>query len=170
MLEAMSKVTMSQRNSPRGMGLQGVALGAGLTLLFGALALFIANVAQAPAVMLLLSAAAFVAAGFVALRLGGAGFPLEPAIGAALTVLSISLIELWVTPELTSSLEARQIAISLLVSVLFAFNLAWLGGVLGQRRRLRVLAKNAELASRRVSEPRAIDRFGPGSQPAPRSG
>lgn len=167
--EVMSNGTMSETR-PLRLRLLGVTLGAGLTLLFGALAALLASFAGAPSTLLLLSAVAFLAVGFVTLRLRKAALPVDPAIGAASTVLLISLLQLWLAPELAQDLAATQVAISLLISVLFAFALTWVGGVLGYRSRMRATAPGARIHPRASSEARPLDGIGPSSQPAPRSG
>jgi glucose-6-phosphate-specific signal transduction histidine kinase len=166
MCEVMSNGTMSERKSRR-LRLMGITMGAGLTLLFGAMAALLAGLAEAPSMMLVLSALAFLAVGFVALRLRSGEQPVEPAIGAASTVLLISLVQLWLTPELTEDLQTTQVAISLLISVVFAFTLTWVGGVLGYRSRMRATDPNAPppRASRKAHP---LDRMGPSSQPLSR--
>lgn len=165
----MSNPTMNEIK-PRRRRLLGIMMGAGLTLLFGAVAAMLASLAEAPSVMLFLSATAFLAAGFVALRLMKAAQPIEPAIGATVTVLLISLLQLGLTPGLTEGLTAAQVMISLLVSLVFAFSLVWVGGVFGYRSRLRASAPTAHVPPRASGETRAMDRLGPSSRPAPHSG
>jgi hypothetical protein len=143
-------------------------MGAGLTLLFGAVAALLAGLAKAPSMMLVLSAIAFLAVGFVALRLRRGAEPVEPAIGAASTVLLISLAQLWLTPELTEDLQTSQVAVSLLISVLFAFTLTWVGGVLGYRSRMRAIDPNAHVHPRASRKAHPLDGMGPSSQPLSR--
>jgi hypothetical protein len=147
-----------------------IAMGAGLTLLFGVVAAMLASLAAVPSVMLFLSAAAFLGAGFITLRLRGPARPIEPAIGAAAAVLLISLFQLWLTPEITQDLTARQVGISLVVSAVFAFGLAWVGGVLGYRSRMRSGPRSTQVSRRASGDAPVVDRMGPSSQPAPRSG
>lgn len=150
----------------------GILLAAGLTLIFGGLAAVVAATSQAPAMMLLLSAMAFLAVGFATLRFRSSGQPLEAAIGAGGAVLVISLLQVAFSPELTAEVPMRQIVISLAVSVLFAFNLAWLGGLFG--RSTRRLGSSTEAWPRHEAPERTPSRRfgaqGPTSQPAPRSG
>jgi hypothetical protein len=140
--------------------------------MFGGFAAFLASFLAAPTAMLVLSVLAFVAVGFVTLRLSRGGRPLEPAIGAASAVLVISLIQIALTPELTSDVETRQILVSLLVSVLFAFNLGWLGGLIAQRVPQRPSASRPWSSLEPRNPGRLDQNIGPGptSQPAPRSG
>jgi hypothetical protein len=162
----MSNETMSEVKAR----VLAIAMGAGLTLLFGVIAAMLASLAAAPSVMLFLSAAAFLGAGFVTLLLRSPARPIEPAIGAAAAVLLISLFQLWLTPEITQDLTASQVGTSLVVSAVFAFSLAWVGGVLGYRSRMRSGPRSTQVSRRAAGEAPVADRMGPSSQPAPRSG
>jgi len=171
MFERMANQSIIEPRDRARVRFRGILLAAGLTLMFGGLSAFLASFVATPLATLLLSVVAFLAVGFVTLRLSSGGRALEPAIGAATAVLVISLIQIAWTPELTNDVSMRQIVISLIVSVLFAFNLAWLGGLIAQRVPQRPSASRpwSSLEPRNQSRDQNIGP-GPTSQPAPRSG
>jgi len=150
-----------------------ILLAAGLTLVFGSASALLASAAPAPVLMLLSLVVAFLAVGVVTLRLRSSAQPLDAGIGAACAVLIVSSLQLWLTPELSNGLAVRQIAVSLLASVLFAFSLAWVGGLLGRRRHPEATPSRPASVSRLAPEPpsasRRLGAQGPISQPAPRS-
>lgn len=151
----------------------GMLLAAGLTLMFGSVSAVLASAAQAPSLMLLSSVLAFLAVGFVTLRLRSSARPLDAAIGAAGTMLLVSSLQLAFAPELREEVPSRQIAVSLVVSVLFAFGLSWVGGLLAHRRHPGASPSRPWATSRLAPDrPSPSGRFraqGPSSQPAPRS-
>jgi hypothetical protein len=147
----------------------GMLLAAGLTLVFGSASALLANTAQPPILMLLSSVVAFVAVGFLTLRLKSSAQPIDAAIGAAGTVLLVSSLQLWLAPELSNEFSGGQIATSLFASVLFAFSLAWLGGLLGRRRSAEGSSSASRLAPEQSSASQRLGVQGPSSQPAPRS-
>ena len=170
-LAEMANVLLNDHRRP--LNPFGILLAAGLTLVFGSISALLASAAQAPMLMLLSSVVAFVAVGVVTLRLRSSAQPLDAAVGAAGAVLIVSSLQLWLTPELSNEVPVRQIAISLVASVLFAFSLAWVGGLLGRRRPPEPSpsrpASVSRLAPERPSASRGLGGQGPISQPAPRS-
>src|SRR5690606_35744157 len=121
----MANATLSERRRP--MNWRGILIAAGLTVAFSIGAGLIASLIQAPALMLMLAALAFFGVGFATLRLRPGANPLEPAIGASVTVLVFSLLQLAVAPSPAAGLPAGQVILSMVIAVFFAFSLTWLG-------------------------------------------
>lgn len=168
---SMSYRTMRERHGALMRERRGVLVGAALTLAFGGLATLVASLVQSAGTMLVLSVLGLIAAGLATSWIRPAAHPLEPAVGAGAAILLFSLVQIALTPQLRDELGWGQIATSLLVSVLFAFSLAWIGALIGHRHRLR-----SAPASRRYGAPPQVrdrDRIGAGSpesRPAPHSG
>ena len=116
----------------------GILLGAGLAALLMFVAGMLGSFIRVPTAVLLLAAATFLGAGALTERIRPATHPIAPGIGAAIATAVLSLIPLAFSPETRAAFTPGRLALSLLLSVLFAFALAWMGARLmthrGERR------------------------------------
>lgn len=112
---------------------QNVIIAFGLCIALVLIAALIGSLVPAPAVALLLAAIAFVCAGLLTMRVRVGAKPAEPAIAAALLVLLLSLAQVAIAPETMQQLTTGQIVLSVVMSLIFAAALAWLGARLGAR-------------------------------------
>lgn len=142
----------------------GLLIAAGLTLALTAIAAVIASLVQQPAAVLLLTLVTFFAVGYITPRFRNEPNPLEPALGAALTMLVLSAVQLLAGPPAVEGATTAQILISVLFTVLLAFSLAWLGARLSIRNRRETMP-----LSRPSSFRREHYRGPPPSHPAPHS-
>lgn len=113
---------------------RGVLIAFGLTLVLMMLAGIVGSMIRIPIAALLVAATALVAAGVLAIRVRPGTKALETAIGATLATVFLTVLPLVVSPETAETLTAGQIGISVLLSGLFAFSLAWMGARLALPR------------------------------------
>lgn len=160
----MAKPTFDTRRPRSKLHWSGLLIAAGLTLALTAIAAVIASLIQQPAAVLLLTLATFFGVGYITPRFRSEPNPLEPALGAALTMLVLSTVQLLAGPPAVEGATTVQIVISVAFTVLLAFSLAWLGARLSIRNR-RELAPMSRPSSFR----REHYRGPPPSRPSPHS-
>jgi hypothetical protein len=112
---------------------QNILIGFALTIALVMVAALIGSLIPAPAAALVLVAVAFLGVGALTMRLRPASKPSEPAIGAALLVLLLSILQLTIVPGPMRELPLGQVALSVVLSIAFAFSLAWLGARIAAR-------------------------------------
>ncbi len=113
---------------------QNVMIAFGLTVVLLLGAALLGSLIPSPPMLLVIAAVAFLAVGLITMRIRPSATPIEPAIGAALLTLVLGIIQLVIAPESMRPLTRGQALISVLLSGVFAFALAWLGARLGARR------------------------------------
>ena len=126
--------TTTTLESYRTIDWRGILVGGGLAIAFMFVASMIGAFIRVPAAALLIAAVAFLAVGMLTLRIRPGTNPLSPAIGAAVATAILSFFPILFSPETAEALTPGQIAISVIVSLLFAFSLAWIGARLMQQR------------------------------------
>lgn len=117
----------SQRSTSAAIDWRGILLGAGLSALLMFVAGMLGSLVRVPSAVLLIAAATFLGAGALTERIRPGTNPLAPGIGAAISTAVLSLIPLAFSPETRAAFTPGRLALSLLLSVLFAFALAWAG-------------------------------------------
>ena len=110
-----------------------VMIAFGLAVILLLVATLIGSLIPSPLVLLMVAAAAFLAVGLITMRIRPGATPIEPGIGAALFIVVVGIIQMMIAPESLSPLSPGQALLSVLLSGVFAFSLAYLGARLGAR-------------------------------------
>ena len=106
---------------------RGALVGSGLAIALTFVASTLAALIPVPALALLVAAAAFLGVGMLTLRLRPGTAPIASATGAAAATFVLSFFPILFSAETTQLLTRGQIAISVIVSILFEFSLTWIG-------------------------------------------